>query len=41
MSDQTECHNYCEMISEFIDGELPKELCAKLEEHLAGAQIAR
>lgn len=36
MSDHTECHNYCEMISEFIDGELPKELCTKLEEHLAG-----
>ena len=36
MSEHAECHDYCAMISEFIDGELSPELCSKLEEHLAG-----
>lgn len=36
MSEHTDCHDYCAMISEFIDGELSPELCTKLEEHLAG-----
>jgi len=36
VSEHTDCHDYCEMISEFIDGELSPELCARLEEHLSG-----
>lgn len=36
MSEQKlDCHDVVPMISEFIDGELPPELCSKLEEHLA------
>ncbi|MEN6571536.1 MAG: zf-HC2 domain-containing protein [Anaerolineaceae bacterium] len=36
MSEHTGCHDYCAMISEFIDGELPADLCAALEKHLTG-----
>lgn len=36
MSEHSGCHDYCAMISEFIDGELPEDLCQKLEEHLSG-----
>lgn len=35
MSEHADCHAYCAMISEFIDGELSKDLCTKLEEHLS------
>lgn len=35
MSELADCHDYCAMISEFIDGELPADLCARLEEHLS------
>ncbi|HBF40235.1 MAG TPA: hypothetical protein DDW19_00185 [Anaerolineaceae bacterium] len=35
MTENGDCCDYCAMISEFIDGELPPDLCALLEEHLA------
>jgi len=36
MSEHKDCHDYFAMISEFIDGELPEELCNVLQEHLEG-----
>jgi Predicted transmembrane transcriptional regulator (anti-sigma factor) len=32
------CQDYIRQLSEYIDGELPPDLCAKLEEHMAGCE---
>jgi anti-sigma factor (TIGR02949 family) len=32
------CQEYIRQLSEYIDGELPPDLCAKLEEHMSGCE---
>jgi anti-sigma factor (TIGR02949 family) len=35
-NDHSDCQEYLRQISDYIDGELSPDLCAKLEEHLSG-----
>lgn len=38
MMSEKHCHNLIASLSDYIDGDLEKELCVKLEEHLAHCQ---
>jgi anti-sigma factor (TIGR02949 family) len=33
---QSDCQEYLQQISDYIDGDLRPELCAKLEKHMSG-----
>ncbi|MHC1739677.1 MAG: anti-sigma factor [Anaerolineaceae bacterium] len=32
----TDCHQYLQQISDYIDGDLDQQLCKTLEQHMAG-----
>ena len=34
--DHKDCQDYLKLLSDYIDGDLDRELCAKIEAHLAG-----
>lgn len=35
------CNNLCDVLSDYIDGELSEELCRRIEEHMAGCEHCR
>jgi len=35
------CNNLCQVLSDYIDGELSDELCHRIEEHMAGCEHCR
>lgn len=41
MSRNEKCSEYCHMLSDFIDGDLPFELCERLEDHLQNCDNCR
>jgi predicted anti-sigma-YlaC factor YlaD len=41
MHDGMVCHDLLQHISEYVDGSLRVELCAKIEEHLHGCEDCR
>lgn len=41
MNNHNDCHNLLASISDFVDGNLPPELCAELERHLEGCENCR
>ena len=38
---EIDCNNLCEVLSDYIDGELSDELCCRIEEHMAGCEHCR
>jgi anti-sigma factor RsiW len=39
--DHSKCHNYLEIVGEYVDGALNDELCRELEAHMAGCENCR
>ena len=38
---EIDCSNMCQVLSDYIDGELSDELCHRIEEHMAGCEHCR
>lgn len=38
---EPKCRDFCNQLSDYIDGELAASLCAELEQHLAGCPNCR
>ena len=41
MSDHGDCHQMLHSLSEYIDGELSPEICALIDQHMAGCENCR